>query len=64
MALILVKMMIMMPNTLPGLANFFMTGQWVKVGGGLPTAITAGRDIIQILCNKLNIPFKTTKPEN
>jgi phytoene dehydrogenase-like protein len=55
------SMMIMMPNVLPGLNNFYMTGQWVKVGGGLPTAITAGRDIIQILCKALEIPFKTTK---
>jgi phytoene dehydrogenase-like protein len=56
------SIMIMMPNSLPGLSHFYMTGQWVKVGGGLPTAITAGRDIIQILCNELDRPFTTSKP--
>jgi phytoene dehydrogenase-like protein len=56
------SMMLMFPNVLPGLSKFHMTGQWVKVGGGLPTAITAGRDIIQILCKELDIPFRTSKP--
>ena len=27
-----------MANTLPGLANFYMAGQWFEPGGGVPTA--------------------------
>ena len=35
--------------TLPGLDNFYMTGQWVK-GLGLPTAATSGKEVIQEIC--------------
>jgi phytoene dehydrogenase-like protein len=52
----------LIPNDLPGLSHFYMTGQWVKIGGGLPTAAVAGRDIIQILCDELNQDFITSKP--
>ena len=27
-----------MSKTLPGLANFYMAGQWVESGGGTPVA--------------------------
>ncbi len=37
-------------KTLPGLDNFYMAGQWVQPGGGLPTAILSGRDVAQIIC--------------
>ncbi|MFX1498011.1 MAG: phytoene desaturase family protein [Promethearchaeota archaeon] len=52
----------LIPNTLPDLSHFYMAGQWVKIGGGLPTAAVAGRDIIQILCDELDQDFITTKP--
>jgi phytoene dehydrogenase-like protein len=55
-------MMELLPLTLPDLSHFYITGQWVKIGGGLPTAAVAGRDIIQILCNELNQDFIFTKP--
>jgi phytoene dehydrogenase-like protein len=38
--------------TLPGLANFYMHGQWVAVGGGLPPAAMNGRALARILCKK------------
>jgi phytoene dehydrogenase-like protein len=38
--------------TLPGLANFYMHGQWVSVGGGLPPAGVGGRALAKILCRK------------
>ncbi|MBN1291747.1 MAG: NAD(P)/FAD-dependent oxidoreductase [Candidatus Latescibacteria bacterium] len=41
-----------MKKTLPGLNNFYMIGQWVDPGGGLPTAIKSGRDVAQIICKK------------
>ncbi|WML52207.1 NAD(P)/FAD-dependent oxidoreductase [Neobacillus sp. PS3-12] len=43
-----------MNKTLPGLENFFMIGQWVEPGGGVPTAALSGRDVIQIICKKEN----------
>jgi phytoene dehydrogenase-like protein len=41
-----------MSKTLPGLSNFYMVGQWVEPGGGLPPAATSGRGIAQILCKR------------
>lgn len=26
-------------HSLPGLKNFYMTGQWVQAGGGLPSSV-------------------------
>lgn len=39
-----------MEKTLPGLRNFYMAGQWVEPGGGIPAAGLAGRKFIQGLC--------------
>jgi phytoene dehydrogenase-like protein len=41
-----------MSKTLPGLQNFYMVGQWVEPGGGLPPAATSGRGVAQILCKR------------
>ena len=38
------------PRTLPGLNNFFMAGQWVQAGGGLPSGLMTGMDIVSRLC--------------
>jgi len=51
-----------MSKTLPGLKNFYMVGQWVEPGGGLPPAALSGRNVTQILCKKDKIPFVTTIP--
>lgn len=45
-------LMLRMKKTLPGLKNFYMIGQWVQPGGGLPSALKSGRDLIYILCRK------------
>jgi len=37
---------------LPGLSDFYMAGQWVEPGGGVPNALKSGRDIAQIICMK------------
>ena len=47
-------------KTLPGLRNFYMIGQWVEPGGGLPPAATSARNIIQRICKADKKPFKTT----
>lgn len=52
-----------MKKTLPGLDNFYMIGQWVEPGGGLPPAAFSGRNVIQLICNKDKRVFKTTTPE-
>lgn len=37
-------------KTLPGLGGFYMAGQWVEPGGGVPTALLSGRQAVQLLC--------------
>jgi phytoene dehydrogenase-like protein len=49
-----------MSQTLPGLNNFYMCGQWVEPGGGLPTGVMSGRRLIKSICKKDNKKFKTT----
>lgn len=39
-----------MKKELPGLTNFYMIGQWVSPGGGLPSALYTGRHVAQIIC--------------
>jgi phytoene dehydrogenase-like protein len=39
-----------LPNRLPGLANFYMAGQWVVPGGGLPGGLMSARAAIRELC--------------
>ena len=50
-----------MKKVLPGLENFYMAGQWVEPGGGLPTAIMSGRNATQIICKEDKKKFITTK---
>jgi phytoene dehydrogenase-like protein len=51
-----------LPRTLPGLANFYMAGQWVIPGGGVPTCLNSGRDVVRILCRRDGKPFVTSRP--
>ena len=48
-----------MSQTIPGLKNFYMCGQWVEPGGGLPTSIMSGRRLIKSLCREDKRKFKT-----
>ncbi len=52
-----------MKKTLPGLSNFWMCGQWVEPGGGLPPAATSGRQVIQLVCHQDGRRFTTSVPE-
>jgi phytoene dehydrogenase-like protein len=47
-----------MSQTLPDLKNFYMCGQWVEPGGGLPTAIMSGRRLIKKICREDHRKFK------
>ncbi|UCG42556.1 MAG: NAD(P)/FAD-dependent oxidoreductase [candidate division WOR-3 bacterium] len=51
-----------MKRTLPGLANFYMAGQWVFMGGGVPGAILSGRHAMQVICKKDGKKFRTSTP--
>jgi phytoene dehydrogenase-like protein len=51
-----------MNRTLPGLGDFYMAGQWVFMGGGIPGAIMSGRHLTQIICKKDKKRFVTTTP--
>jgi phytoene dehydrogenase-like protein len=39
-----------MKKTLPGLENFYMVGQWVQPGGGLPSGVMTAREVLQAIC--------------
>jgi phytoene dehydrogenase-like protein len=45
------------PKQLPGLDGFYMAGQWVEPGGGVPTAIMSGRHVVELVCAALRRPF-------
>ncbi len=51
-----------MKKTLPGLENFYMVGQWVMPGGGLPTGVLSGRWVTQLICKKDAKKFITINP--
>lgn len=39
-----------LPMVLPGLKDFYMVGQWVSPGGGLPSGLLTGRKVSQRIC--------------
>ena len=47
--------------TLPGLANFWMHGQWVSPGGGLPPAGMNGRALAKLLCRRYGRRFTASE---
>jgi phytoene dehydrogenase-like protein len=46
-------------RTLPGLDAFYMAGQWVMPGGGVPACLYSGRDAIQLICRDEGKRFVT-----
>jgi len=49
-------------RTPPGLDNFYMAGQWVMPGGGVPPCLSSGRHVVQLLCHHDGKTFSTTTP--
>ncbi len=49
-----------LPMQLPGLRNFYMAGQWISPGGGLPTALISGRGVAGLICKKGGKKFVTS----
>jgi phytoene dehydrogenase-like protein len=48
-----------MSQTLPDLKNFYMCGQWVEPGGGLPTAIMSAKRLMKKICKEDGIKFRS-----
>jgi phytoene dehydrogenase-like protein len=51
-----------MSKTLPGLKNFYMCGQWVEPGGGVPSAAMSARNLIQVICKHDKKSFVANVP--
>ncbi|MGB8259880.1 MAG: NAD(P)/FAD-dependent oxidoreductase [Terracidiphilus sp.] len=45
------------PNTVPGLRNFLMVGQWISPGGGLPSGPITARPAIETICKQDRVAF-------
>jgi phytoene dehydrogenase-like protein len=50
------------PPKLPGLKKFYMAGQWLFPGGGLPPAGQSGKWAVQYICKEEKQKFRTTLP--
>jgi phytoene dehydrogenase-like protein len=50
-----------MNKTLPGLNHFYMTGQWVEPGGGIPASAMSGRKLVKLLCQRDGKRMVTTE---
>jgi phytoene dehydrogenase-like protein len=48
---------------LPGLKKFYMAGQWLFPGGGLPPAAQSGKWAIQHICKEEGIRFKSHRSD-
>lgn len=53
-----------LPMQLPGLKNFYMAGQWVSPGGGLPTALISGRGVAGLICKQRGKKFASSLPNS
>ena len=51
-----------MSRSLPGLDRFYMAGQWIFNGGGIPGAVMSGRNLMQIICKQDKKKFQTSTP--
>jgi phytoene dehydrogenase-like protein len=43
---------------LPGLRDFYMAGQWVMPGGGVPPCLASGKHAVQLLCRRDRRAFR------
>lgn len=53
----------MLRNTLPGLRQFLMVGQWIMPGGGLPSGAMTARAAVRKLCRHDRVPFSVHKAD-
>jgi phytoene dehydrogenase-like protein len=45
------------PKALRGVERFYMAGQWVEPGGGVPMAIMSGGQVVEIICTETDRTF-------
>jgi phytoene dehydrogenase-like protein len=43
---------------LPGLGHFYMVGQWISPGGGLPSGLMTGRSVSKRIARDAGIRWK------
>jgi phytoene dehydrogenase-like protein len=55
------NMMKSLKMKLPKLQNFYMAGQWLFPGGGLPPSAQTGKWAVQLICKKEKRPFVSKK---
>ena len=55
------NMMKSLKMQLPKLQNFYMAGQWLFPGGGLPPSAQTGKWAVQLICKKEKQPFVSNK---
>jgi len=55
------NMMKSLKMQLPGLQNFYMAGQWLFPGGGLPPSAQTGKWAVQLICKKEKQQFVCNK---
>ena len=47
----------------PQLKNFYMVGQWLSPGGGLPSGLMTSRNAVQRICRDNKVKFKAARPK-
>ena len=47
-----------LPCVLPGLGNFYMVGQWISPGGGLPAGLMTGRAVSKRIARDAGVRWK------
>jgi phytoene dehydrogenase-like protein len=50
------------PRTLPGLDCFYMAGQWIEPGGGVPSVALSGFYVSRLICERDGKKFTTRRP--
>jgi phytoene dehydrogenase-like protein len=50
----------MLPNSLPGLKQFMMVGQWIMPGGGLPSGPMTARPTVKAMCRLDRVRFSVS----
>jgi phytoene dehydrogenase-like protein len=48
----------MLPCVLPGLRGFYMVGQWIAPGGGLPSGLMTGRAVAKRIAKEAGVRWK------
>jgi phytoene dehydrogenase-like protein len=51
-----------LPMVLPGLKDFYMAGQWISPGGGLPSGLMTGRAVARRICRDKGLAWRVSQP--